>query len=287
MNQISCMSFNILACDTHDAGYQLPAERLAHVVEIIRAENADLVGLQEACDQACKPSEKRDARCGSFNWCEQMLAVAPTLGYTAVAIRDQQGFVRDKQNIGCGLIIYFKSDRFELLEDGCEVYPHNDVRYFQWVKLLDKKYDRKILFTNTHFSINQKLGDSKSAMAGDAFRTTQSFLLMKFWYTHLEEQMALFATGDYNSTPDSNAQILLRSREFKPSNVIALQGDELGTVNFRKAAHTIDYCYVRPEVQRVNRYRVVTTHFYADSQKYPKSGYASDHRPIVTECDYI
>lgn len=286
MNKISCMSFNILACDTHDSGYELPKDRLPYVLATIREQNADLVGLQEACDQACAPSEKRDARCGTFNWCEAMVAAAPEMGYTAVAIRDQKGFLRDRQNIGCGLIIYYKTDRFEMLEDGCEVYPHNDVRYFQWVKLLDKKCGRQILFTNTHFSINPKLGDSKSPMAGEAYRTTQSALLWKFWHKHLTEDTALFATGDYNSTPESNAQTLLRSRAYMPSYLLAETGDEHGTVNFRKAAHIIDYCYVNSTAQRVREYRVVTRHFDADATTFPKAGYASDHRAIMTLCEY-
>lgn len=287
MSHISCMSFNILACDTHDSGYELPANRLSYVLETIKQNNADLVGLQEVCDQACAPSEKRDARCGDFNWCETMLSAASSMGYTAVAIRDQQGFLREKQNIGCGLMIYYKTDRFEMLENGCEVFPHNDVRYFQWVKLHDKQYDRTLLFTNTHFSINPKIGDTKSQMAGDAYRTTQSALLMKFWYKQGAENLALFATGDYNSTPESNAQTLLRSHKFKPSYLIAETSDERGTMNFRKTAHTIDFCYVNPTAQAVKQYKVITTHFYSERSRYALAGYPSDHRAIMTYCNYL
>jgi len=290
MSDISCMSFNILACDTHDAGYELPEKRISYVIETIRDQLPDLIGVQEACDQACAPSEKRDARCGKFNWCEEMLSAVPPLGYTALPIRAQKGFERDKQNIGCGLIIYFKSERFEILSDGCECYAHNPVRYFQWVKLKDKEFDREILFTNTHFSINQKVGETKSALAGDGYRIVQAVKLANFWFKNCDEKTALFATGDYNSQPHSNAQAMLRSLRFQPSQLLAERSDEYATMNFAKTGtYILDYCYVNPTAQDVREYKVVRTHFYvteSDLRRYPKAGYASDHRAIMTYCNY-
>ena len=290
MSDISCMSFNILACDTHDAGFELPHKRLNYVVETIRDLCPDLIGVQEACDQACAPSEKRDARCGKFNWCEEMLSAIPPLGYTALPIRAQQGFAREKQNIGCGLIIYYKTDRFEKTEDGCYCFKHNDVRYFQWVKLLDKEHGRNVLFTNTHFSINPKIGEAKSALAGDGYRIVQAAKLADFWFKNCDESTALFATGDYNSQPHSNAQTMLRSLRFQSSQLLAERSDEYATMNFAKTgAYILDYCYVNPTAQNVREYKVVRTHFYvtdAELRRYPRAGYASDHRAIMTYCDY-
>ena len=286
MSQISCMSFNILACDTHQHGWELPSKRLAYVMETIRMEDPDLLGIQEACDQPCKPEKIAERGC-EMNWCETMLKTVPELGYEAVALRDQQGFVKEKMSIGCGLIIYYKKDRFEKLEDGCEVFGHDTARYFQWVKLLDKKYNRKVLFTNTHFSINPKVGDTKSGMAGEAYRTTQAVKLLKFWLKNCEEDTALFATGDYNSIPTSNAQTLLRSQQFKPSQIIAERSDERGTVHLKKISHTIDYCYVNPTAQNVKEYKVMANRFDATpTEQFPRAGYASDHRAIMTYCDY-
>ena len=286
MSQISCMGFNILACDTHHSGWELPSKRLSYVLETIRAEDPDLLGIQEACDHPCTPDKIAERGC-EMNWCETLLKTVPPLGYEAVALRDQEGFVKEKMTIGCGLIIYYKKDRFEKLEDGCAPYGADPGRYYQWVKLLDKKYNRKVLFTNTHLSINPMLGEAKSPMAGEAYRTAQAVRLLKFWLRNCEEDTALFATGDYNSIPTSNAQTLLRSLQFKPSQVIAERSDEHGTMHLRKTAYTIDYCYVNPTAQTVKEYKVIANQFDATpTEQFPRAGYASDHRAIMTYCDY-
>ena len=286
MSQISCMSFNILGCDTHNDGWELPAERLTYIMETIRREDPDLLGIQEACDACCKP-EKRAERCGEdWNWCNIMLKSVKELGYDAVVLRDQQGFAKERMTIGCGLIIYYKKDRFDLLEEGCEVYG-DPGRYFLWVKLLDKKYDRKVLFTNTHFSINPRLGEAKCAAAGEAHRTTQAHKLAKFWLKNCEADTALFATGDYNSIPTATCQTLLRSLQFKPSQVVAEKSDEHGTMHLRKMAYTIDYCYINTTAQIVKEYKVCVDHFGTPpTERFPRAGYASDHRAIMTYCDY-
>lgn len=289
MSQISCMSFNILACDTHSSGWELPPQRHSYIMQTIAREDPDLLGIQEACDASCyaKPEHMEKRGCADWNWCNTMLESVCKLGYKAVALRDQQGFEREKMNIGCGLIIFYKQDRFEVLEDGCESFAHDPVRYFQWVKLLDKKYDRRILFTNTHFSINRKVCDAKSGVAGEAFRTVQSVNLLNFWYKNCQADTALFATGDYNSLPTSTCQTLLRSNVFKPSQIVAETSDERGTMHLRKAAHTIDYCYVNTNAQNVTEYKVCADWFgTAPSERFPRAGYASDHRAIMTYCDY-
>ncbi len=283
MSQVSCMGFNILSCDTHDCGFEKPADRIRHVIRTIKDEMPDLLGVQEACNLSCpKPEEKR---CYGFDWCEPLIKAMDELGYDYSILRDQADFKLERQNIACGLIIFFKKGRFVLNESGCYGYPHDKNRYFQWVKLTDTEYDRKILMTNTHFSIGQRMAGKYNEPAGDAFRAAEAVMLLNFWYKHCDENTALFATGDYNSQPQTQAQQFLRSEHFRPSYMIAAEGDERGTCHLSKVACIIDYCYVNPTAQTVTKYYPVTTRYESDVDC-KLAGYPSDHRAIMTFVDY-
>ena len=124
----------------------------------------------------------------------------------------------------------------------------------------------------------------------DGYRIVQAVKLANFWFKNCDERTALFATGDYNSLPHSNAQAMLRSLQFQPSQLLAERSDEYATMNFAKTgSYILDYCYVNPSAQAVREYKVVRTHFYvteAELRQYPRAGYASDHRAIMTYCDY-
>ncbi len=283
MSQVSCMSFNILSCDTHSSGFELPADRFRHVVHTIKDEMPDLIGVQEACNRSCPNPEEKG--CRGFDWCEPMIKAMDELGYDYSILRDQEGFKLERQHIGCGLIIFFKKGRFVLNESGCYGYPHDKGRYYQWVKLTDTEYDRNILMTNTHLSIGQRVAGKYNEAAGDAYRAAQACMLLNFWFKTCDENTALFATGDYNSLPHSQAQTFLRSEHFRPSYMIAIDGDERGTCHLSKAAHIIDYCYVNPKAQTVTKYYPVTTRYESDIDC-KLAGYPSDHRAIMTFCDY-
>ena len=283
MSQVSCMSFNILSCDTHDCGFENPADRIRHVIHTIKDENPDLIGVQEACNRSCPNAEEK--RCYGFDWCEPMIKAMDELGYDYSILRDQEGFKLPRQHIGCGLIIFFKKGRFALDASGCYGYPHDTGRYYQWVKLTETENDRKILMTNTHFSIGQWVCKKYNEGAGDAYRAAEACMLLNFWFKECDENTMLFATGDYNSVPYSQAQEILRSEHFRPSYMIAVDADERGTVNLSKAATIIDYCYVNPKAQTVNKYYPVVARYESD-QDCKLAGFASDHRAIMTYCDY-
>lgn len=283
MSQVSCMSFNILSCDTDHSGFELPADRFCHVVRTIKDEMPDLIGVQEACNLACPNAESN--MCQGFDWCDPMINAMDELGYNHSILRDQQGFQLERQSIGCGLIIFFKKDRFVLNESGCYGYPHDKSRYYQWVKLTDTEHDKNILMTNTHLSIRQKMGGKYNDEAGDVFRSAEAVMLLNFWYQNCDENTALFATGDYNALPHTQPQIFLRSEHFRPSYMVAQNCDERGTCNFFNAAHVIDYCYVNPKAQTVTKYYPVVARYESDIDC-RFAGYASDHRAIMTYCDY-
>ena len=281
MADISCMSFNVLSCG-YD-GFELPADRFPNVIRTIREQEPDLIGVQEACNLSCRNPEQKG--CRGFDWCAPMIKAMDESGYDYSILRDQEGFRLERQNIACGLIIFYKKDRFELKESGCYGYPHDKNRYYQWVKLLDKKYERNVLFTNTHLSINPRVMGTPNGIAGEAYRAAEAAMLLNFWYQNCDENTVLFATGDYNSVPHSNTQQLLQSGPFKPSYAVALKCMDRGTTHLGKAPHIIDYCYVNPKAQTVAEYYPVTTR-YEGNPAFAHNGYPSDHRALMTYCDY-
>ena len=70
MSQVSCMSFNILSFDTHDCGFEKPADRIRHVIQTIKDNDPDLIGIQEACNLSCKDAATK--RCRGFDWVEPL-----------------------------------------------------------------------------------------------------------------------------------------------------------------------------------------------------------------------
>lgn len=279
MSDISCMSFNILDWDTHHDGYEPAEKRFDYVLKIIEKYDPDLLGVQEAAEIGSFSES-------IFDWCGKLTAALEERGWAASLLRDQEGFRLEKMNIGCGLIIFYKKDRFTLTDSGCHGYEMDINRYYQWVKLIDEKYKKPVLFTNTHFSIDQKVVDTISNSAGNAYRTVEAMRLLNFWNKNCPPDTALFATGDYNSTPASGAQTLLRSKQFKPSNLVALSWDDCGSMHTSRQFYTLDYCYVNPSAQQIDEYRVIKDIFPADRTEYALAGYPSDHRPLLTRATY-
>lgn len=278
MSQISCMSFNILAWDTNRRGFDKNYVRFPLVVETIRDEDPDLIGIQEAQQYKCFLSS-------DFEWCQKLIDAMDELGYAHCAIKDDKGFIHGRQNICCGLIIFYKKDRFTLKDRGAFFYPHSNYRYFQWVKLYDNKFERQVLFTNTHLSIDPKVGDSKLPALGNAHRTTEAGYLLDFWRKNCSDGCALFATGDYNSYHTSTPHEILKALHFKPSAEVAEIPDVNGTMNGMIWPYALDYCYINTKAQNVLQYKVVIRRFETGTDA-KLWGFPSDHRPIMTYCDY-
>ena len=147
MADITCMGFNVLAYGTN--GAESPEERYPYVITTIKDEMPDLIGIQEACEKGCSSSGNPQ---NTLDWVIELGRDLGELGYDYSALKDQKGFVHPKQNIGSGLMIFYKRDRFEVTDSGAFSYPYDPYRYFHWAKLHDNKHDRDVLFTNTHFS---------------------------------------------------------------------------------------------------------------------------------------
>jgi len=283
MADITCMGFNVLAYGTN--GAETPEERYPYVMTTIKDEMPDLIGIQEACQLGCTQNPQN-----TMDWVVRLGEDLGKLGYDYSALKDQKGFVHPKQNIGSGLMIFYKRDRFELKDSDAHSFVHDPYRYFHWAKLYDKKFGKDILFTNTHFSIPPKVCGTVNVPVGEAYRTIEAAILVEFWQNNCDENTALFATGDYNSEPHTMAQTILRSQVFKPSYLVSKVPDDRGTVNVRVGHNNIlppmiDFCYVNPEAQTVENYYPIVRRFETKNEGL-FAGFASDHRAIMTYCNY-
>ncbi len=268
------MSFNVLDGYGNDNNYSEPAIREKWVVEIINEQSPDLIGFQEAAYNA-------------ITWKDELQKDLCENGeYNYRALDQEENFALEKMTIAAGLIIFWKADRFELVESGCHQYSYTKevkpVRYFQWVKLYDRVYDKNIVMTNTHFSLAADT-ESKAAAEGVMVRNSQANTLYHFWKANVTEDTVLFATGDYNSKNfEDSHKTLQTGKQFLPSFDIAVDFDgNTGT--------GVDYIYTSPATVTVAKATALSYDFaekLEDKSLNDTYYRASDHAPIMTWAYY-
>lgn len=259
---ISCMSFNVLGCETK--GYEPRAVRGPHLHELILEHDTDLVGVQEA-----------NSGSKTFDFCDALAYPLCVTGpYACSQLRHQAGFQEKvgRQPNGAGLIIFYKKDRFELLAEGAHKYTSTErqVRYFQWVRLLDKESGKEIVMTNTHWSINWDEEGKVSAEAGDKHRTKQAHEILAFWKGNADDAV-LFATGDYNCKEDSKWYKIAAADKFKGAQQVIVPAVE--------SMRDVDQCFVNSETVTVERFEFID----AEIKEGDRTFRYSDHRPLIVE----
>lgn len=254
--EISCISFNVLSYDTHNVGYAEPAERAELVVDFLREQNADLVGLQEVTNAH------------GYDWVKTIREGLSDL-YDIRMVTEEEGEVPyTSMSIATGLMFLYRKDRFELKESGGFEY-WDDSRACHWIRLLDKKANRELYFTNTHFSI-----DGGSYENGNLLRCGEAIELLTFWKNTVGD-LPLFATGDYNAQCYDDPHLLvLQKSSFRPSCDVALESD---------GASTLDFCYVNTKATEVERYHFLDKSFAGEDGQYLEM---SDHNPVLTVAVY-
>lgn len=256
--EISCMSFNVLSWDTHQIGYEEPAVRAPLVVDFILEQDCDIVGLQEVSEAH------------GYNWVAT-LSNGLSHRYNIRILTQEEDSACTTMNISAGLMILYRKDRFEFLDSGCYEYYEDCTRYYQWVKLKDKKSNRELYVTNTHWSINPDWDPTY----GDVQRCDEARELANFWETVVKDT-PLFATGDYNSGEYDNPHItqLQDSEVFWPASMIAEQLDGVSS---------IDMVYIN------NRSMKALRHVLLDRGYKTKDGDMidmSDHCPVIAYASY-
>lgn len=238
------MSFNILADILDDSfgdwNFDPAGPRRDRVGAIFAQEDADLIGLQEVDD-----SQYPD-----------LISILP--GY-------------DNVRVGWNAIFY-KVDRFQLLDNGDFDYSTHDGRFAVWAKLLDNSTNQPFVMFGTHLSHNNS--DYRLTQAAD----------MQAAIPTIAGDLAVVLTGDFNFPPHANfPQGLVTEHLLEITGRTETQNRLLvdaciplcgGTGSSSKR---IDYV-VNSDNFQVTNAQVVTT--LVDSLR------PSDHRPVTAELTY-
>ena len=263
----SCMSFNVLAYDTHNTGYAAPNVRIDYIEKTIKQYNPDLLGCQEV--MAAAPQN------GNFDTYAELNK--RLTGYSHRALIEESGSAVKALTIGSGLVIYYKTSRFELKDHGAKVYAADAGRHYQWVKLYDKQEKVTLYMTNTHLSINP----SGNLAAGIQLRSNEAGELYSFWNKNCGDTVPLYATGDYNHASSENAYSVLNKGNFVSSRDVSLVAN---------ASSSIDFVYINGSVQGVYEYHRCNETFEpagvaaSDPDKRNVKYCPSDHYAIIAYC---
>lgn len=235
---LTAMSFNIY----FDS---LTTQRTGSVKQTILAAFPDTLGVQEATPE----------------WMEYLNSA---LG----GVYDSVGLGRDGGSSGEHSAIFYKRDRFELIETGTKwmsatpdevsKFAESSLnRVFTYAILREKKTNDEIMVVNTHL-------DHTSSRA----RELQAGVLMDFLRNYGEYPIVL--TGDFNTMPGSNAYRTVTAH-LADSSKVAEKAEEHGTYG----ASVIDYAFVSEERIAVSHYRVITEEMNGMQP--------SDHYPLIIE----
>lgn len=185
----------------------------------------------------------------------------------------------DGKDAGEHSAIIYKKDRFEILHNGDFWYSETPEvpgkgwdatccnRICSWAQFRDKQSGKEFFVFNSHYDHQ-----------GKEARKNSSILLLK----RIEEiagDKPIFATGDFNATPDSEPILIIyNAGKLQDSYKVTKQlpYGTAGTYNsFRIDAemkHRIDYIWVTPHIT-VNKYGVLNDMQYG---RFP-----SDHFPVM------
>ncbi|MBQ2445532.1 MAG: endonuclease/exonuclease/phosphatase family protein, partial [Oscillospiraceae bacterium] len=185
--KIKIMTYNVMDdCSANSNGvfpYDSPANREDAIVQMLGKYDPDIIGMQEAGDGGAS---------GILDWCSALDADLKNT-YDHRSLTDETGY---KMDICRGLIIFYKKDRFTLLDSGAKGYsqPANNKRCYQWVKLRDKKTNVELYVFNTHWTVDGKI----TLEENEAIRTVEMQELADKINTIAKDQH-VFITGDFNS----------------------------------------------------------------------------------------
>ncbi len=244
---LKAMSFNLWVGS-------ITADRQRSVLETIMAYMPDTIGVQEA----------------SPTW----------MGYLKAQLGDiyaNVGLGRDGGSNGEHSAIFYRKDRFELVETGTKwMSPTPDVvskfkesslnRVFTYAILLEKKTNREIMIVNTHL-------EHTSAEA----RNLQVAVLMDFLKDYTQYPIVL--TGDFNANPESEVYRMVTA-QLADSSKVAQKAERHYTFhNYGKASTYIDYAFVSPQNVAVSHYRVITEEM--------NGMLPSDHYALLIEYQFL
>ncbi|MGJ9458056.1 endonuclease/exonuclease/phosphatase family protein [Oceanobacillus sp. CF4.6] len=257
--KINVMTFNLRYLNDSDASPHTWEERRSTVRQVIRKEQADIIGTQEAVYQQVKDVA---TDLPNYEWIGQG---------------------REGGNEGEFMSIFYNENRFTPLEYdhfwlsdtpdvvGSASWGNTIPRMVTWAKFLDTESNKEFYFVNTHFDHMSENAREKSAE------------LISERVKEFDQNLPILMTGDFNAGPDSIPHdTLLNEGGFVDTFTTAEQtiNKELGTFNgFDNptgggADNRIDWILSKGNV---------TTHT-SEIVNYRKNGqYPSDHYPVLSE----
>jgi len=181
--------------------------------------------------------------------------------------------VREPRSSHSGNYIYYKKDKYNLIEDGIIWLSDSPdmvdegSRTCCWAILENKETGFRYVHMNTHlFPTDSKVNAAEMPVVRDA--------MARF----IELGFPVFTTGDFNTSQGSdNYQIMLENELINDSKVIAKESMNIGTYNGMReqdleGKNPIDYCFVSHEVMSVQKYEVINTNV--------NGVFASDHNGV-------
>ncbi len=261
---VTCMTFNVLCYAPDEDGFADASERAPAVIEFLKDQNCDIMGLQEVCDYEGYNWIPGDR---IFDWHDAITsALADDYAWRATIDESETSFGGGYPS--AGLLILYRKDRFELRESGAFQYDKSsNSSYYQWVKLWDKRNKKEIFVTNTHLT-------PSNVSDANEIRVSQASQLADFWENTVKDA-PLFATGDYNcfDTEEPHTTQLQAAGKYFPT-------DELAPVN--EGAFSIDCIYVNSSVMEIKRHIKLSNDYTLDDNVIKMS----DHCPIITHATY-
>lgn len=208
--ELKVLSYNVRYGSEEDLTENSWRNRRLAMKTLLKLEDADLIATQEGLYQQIMEIE---ADLEQYSWC---------------------GEGREGGKIGEHMAIFYKKDRFTLLETGhywLSETPYkkgsmswgtNYPRMVTWVKLKETQLNKVFYLINTHL-------DHESEQA----RIESSKMILHKSH-QLEDQIPLILTGDFNTARNSNVhQILTRDCFFEDpwDKEIVKTNEKLGTFN--------------------------------------------------------
>jgi endonuclease/exonuclease/phosphatase family metal-dependent hydrolase len=230
------------------------------ISDMIKTGNWDIIGIQEASTNLMN------------DLCE---------------LSDGYQWLGRETYFGNDVVFMYKSTRFEVLESGDFWYSETPDELSigwgaaypakcSWVKFRDKNRDKVFYFFNSHYAASTSTINSTAAR-------TQSAILMKTKIKEIAgDNSKVFATGDYNSTPTTDAIKNILAGDFLKDSRILSESLPTGpdnTCNDWQTPNNAKYDWIfLPAGIRVLSYKVQNDR--------PNGQYPSDHDPVVIDVKF-
>lgn len=260
--KLNVMSFNLRYLNDSDPSPHTWEERRSTVRQVIRMEQADIIGTQEAVYQQVK----------------DLASDLPNYAWIG------QG--REGGSKGEFMSIFYHKNRFTPLEYnhywlsdtpdivGSTSWGNTIPRMVTWVKFLDHQSNKAFYFINTHFDhMSEEARENSARLISEKVK-------------ELDSDLPVILTGDFNAGPESIPHDILQQQGKFVDTFIAAEkriNEELGTFNGYDnpsgggADNRIDWILSRGEI---------TTEYHKIINFRKNGQYPSDHYPVLSRVTF-